>query len=42
MKAEGKDVNRGSVMKALVAEGGSLDGQLVDKKDVAMLVQGII
>ena len=42
MRTEGKDINRGSVMKALVADGGSLDGQLVDKKDVAMMVQGMI
>ncbi|MCJ1452140.1 hypothetical protein MMC28_002482 [Mycoblastus sanguinarius] len=42
MRTDGKQVTGGSVMKALVGPGGSLDGQLVDKKDVARLVQGMI
>ena len=37
-RTDGTDANRGSVMKALVGEGGALDGQLVDKKEVARLV----
>jgi len=42
MKMENKEVNRGSVMKALVGPGGSLEGQTVDKSDVARLVGGLI
>lgn len=42
MRTEKKEVNRGSVMKALVGPGGTLDGQMVDKSDVARLVGGII
>jgi uncharacterized protein YqeY len=42
MRTEGKDVRLGSVIKALVAEGGDLDGQSVDMKDVSRLVNGMI
>ena len=42
LKMENKEVNRGSVMKALVGPGGSLEGQTVDKSDVARLVGGLI
>ncbi len=42
MKMENKEVNRDSVMKALVGPGGSLEGQTVDKSDVARLVGGLI
>lgn len=42
MRTEGKDVRLGSVMKALVAEGGGLDSQSVDMKDVSRLVNGMI
>lgn len=42
MRTEKLDVNRGSVMKALVGPGGRLDGQLVDNSDVARLVGGML
>lgn len=42
MRTEKNEVNRGSIMKALVGPGGTLDGQIVDKSDVARLVGGII
>lgn len=38
MRSEKKEVNRGTIMKALVGPGGSLEGQMVDKSDVAKLV----
>ena len=42
MRTEKQDVSRGSVMKALVGPGGSLEGQTVDKKEVARLIGGMI
>ena len=42
MRTESKQIGLGSVMKTLVAVGGPLDGQLVDKKDVAKIVQGML
>ena len=42
MRAEEKEISRGSIMKALVGPGGSLEGQIVDKSDVARLVGGMI
>lgn len=42
MRTEGKQISQGSVMKTLVAVGGPLDGQLVDKKDVARVVKGML
>ena len=42
MRTESKQISLGSVMKTLVAIGGPLDGQLVDKKDVAKIVQGML
>ena len=42
MRTESKQISLGSVMKTLVAVGGPLDGQLVDKKDVAKIVQGML
>ncbi|KAK0511735.1 hypothetical protein JMJ35_006308 [Cladonia borealis] len=37
-----KPISQGSVMKTLVAVGGPLDGQLVDKRDVAKIVQEML
>ena len=42
MRTESKHVSQGNVMKTLVAVGGPLDGQLVDKKDVAKIVQSML
>lgn len=42
MRTEEKEVNRGSVMKALVGPGGSMDSRTVDKSDLARLVGGMI
>ena len=42
MRTEGKQISQGSVMKTLVAIGGPLDDQSVDKKDVARLVTGML
>lgn len=42
MRSEDKKTDKGSVMKALVGLGGALEGQLVDRKDVARLVNGIL
>ncbi len=42
MRTEEKEVNRGSVMKALVGPGGSLADQMVDKSEVSRLVGGMI
>lgn len=42
MRTEEKEVNRGSVMKALVGPGGSLADQTVDKSEVSRLVGGMI
>ena len=42
MRAQNQDVNRGSVMKALVGPGGSLERQTVDKSEVARLIGGMI
>ena len=41
MRTESKPIGQGSVMKTLVA-GGPLDGQLVDKRDVAKIVQEML
>ena len=38
MKTENNNINRGVVMKALVGPGGSLEGQTVDKSEVARIV----
>ena len=38
MKTEGQRLDKGTAMKALVGPGGALEGQLVDKKDVAKVV----
>ena len=42
MRAESKPISQGNVMKTLVAVGGPLDGQLVDKRDVAKIVQEML
>ncbi len=42
MRTESKHITQGNVMKTLVTVGGPLDGQLVDKKDVAKIVQGML
>ena len=42
MRTESKHISQGSVMKVLVAVGGPLDGQLVDKRDVAKIVQEML
>lgn len=42
LRTEEKPVNRGSVMKALVGPGGSLEDQLVNSRDVAKLVDGML
>ena len=40
LRTEEKTVNQGSVMKALVGPGGSLENQAVDNQAVAKLVKG--
>ena len=40
LRTEEKNVNQGSVMKALVGPGGSLESQAVDNQVVAKLVKG--
>ncbi|KAL9636006.1 MAG: hypothetical protein Q9164_003108 [Protoblastenia rupestris] len=42
MRMEGNRCDKGSVMKALVGPGGALNGQLVDRKDVANIVDGML
>ena len=42
MKAKGKKADKGSVMKALVGPGGTLENQLVDKKDLARVVDKML
>lgn len=42
MRMEGKQISQGSVMKTLVAVGGPLDGQLIDNKEVAKIVKGML
>ena len=42
MRTEGRKTDKGSVMKALVGPGGLLDGQLVNKKEVASIVSGML
>ncbi|KAL9099538.1 MAG: hypothetical protein Q9163_004977 [Psora crenata] len=42
LRTEGQKSDKGSVMKALVGPGGTLDGQLVDRHDVAKLVDGML
>ena len=42
MRTEGKRMDKGSVMKALVGPGGALENQLVDKKDVARFVDRML
>lgn len=42
MRTEEKKTDKGSVMKALVGPGGALDGQLVDRKDVARVAEGML
>ena len=39
MRAEGQRTDKGSIMKALVGPGGAFDGKLVDRKDVAKVVE---
>lgn len=42
MRTEEKEVNRGSVMKALIGPGGTLENQMVDKSEVSRLVAGMV
>ena len=42
MRTEGKKTDKGSVMKHLVGPGGALENQLVDKKEVARIVDGML
>ena len=42
MRMESKHISQGSVMKTLVAVGGPLDGQSVDKRNVAKIVQEML
>ncbi|KAL9125230.1 MAG: hypothetical protein Q9217_005532 [Psora testacea] len=42
LRTEGLKADKGGVMKALVGPGGALDGQLVDKKDVGRIVDGML
>lgn len=42
MRTKEKEVNRGSIMKALVGPGGSLADQTVDKSEVSRLVGGMV
>jgi len=42
IRTDERKADKGSVMRALVGPGGALEGQLVDKKDVARLVDGMI
>ncbi len=42
MRTSGKNISQGMVMKVLVGPDGILDGQNVDKKDIARLVNGLI
>ena len=42
LKNEGKTINRGTIMKALVGPGGSLEARSVDKSDVARVVGSIL
>ena len=42
MRMEGNRCDKGSVMKALVGPGGALNGQLVDRKDVTNIVDGML
>ena len=42
MRTEGKQISQGSVMKTLVAVGGPLDDQLIDNKEVAKIVKGML
>ena len=39
MKRENRKLDKGSVMKGLIGPGGALDGALLDKKNVAGLVE---
>lgn len=42
LRTNGSKTDKGSVMKALLSPGGSLDGQLVDKKEVTKIVDGML
>ena len=42
MRMEGRQISQGSVMKTLLAVGGPLDGQLIDNRDVAKIVKGML
>ena len=42
MRTEEKKADKGSVMKALIGPGGALDGRVVDKKDMAKFVDGML
>ena len=42
MRTEGTKTDKGSVMKHLVGPGGALENQLVDKKEVARIVDGML
>ena len=42
MKSEGQRVDRGLVMKSLIGPGGPLNGRLVDNKEVATVVGGLL
>ena len=42
MRTSGAKTDKGSVMKALTGPGGALDGQILDKKVLARLVDGML
>ena len=42
LSGEGKKIDRGSLMKALIGPGGALDGQVVEKKKVAEAVDKVL
>jgi len=42
MRTEDKKLDKGSVMKALLGPGGTLEGQTVDREEIARLVDGML
>lgn len=42
MKIEGQRIDKGSVMKALLGPGGVLEDRVIDKKETAKLVDGML
>ena len=42
LRTEGNKADKGSVMRALIGPGGALEGELVNNKDVAKLVDGML